>query len=132
LGLAPFGQEFSTKTFTFLLVQPQPRRRLFFLKTAAAAVALLSVWLALYLSCQFRFASVTATRPMEAWLSEAALYAVVLFTGGLWTTILFRQYTASLMVTLLAPGLFWLPVAGIYLMADKMVIPSAQFWVMAV
>jgi hypothetical protein len=103
LGLAPFGQEFNFNTFNLLLVQPQERRRLFFLKTATAAVAMLSVWLALYLSCQFRFAGVASAQGLEGWLSVAALAAVVAFSSGLWTTLFFRQITASLLFTLFTP-----------------------------
>jgi hypothetical protein len=112
LGLAPFGQEFNFRTFNLLLVQPQLRHRLFFLKTATAAIAMLAVWLALYLSCQFRFAGVATAQPVEEWLAAAALVAVVAFSGGLWTTLLFRQITAALLFTLFTPLILFATAGG--------------------
>jgi hypothetical protein len=136
--LAPFGQEFNFRTFTMLLIQPQPRRRVFLLKAVPAGVALLSVWLAFYLSCQFRFAGAAATGSLEGWLSAAALVAVVLFSGALWTTLLFRQITASLLVTYLAPMALSVVMSTFSSArvqsgpthASTAAIPAVLFWVM--
>jgi hypothetical protein len=117
LGIAPFLQEFRFKTFNLLLLQPQARSRLFFVKTATLSVAMLSVWLALYLSCQFRYAGIVATQPLDGWLWPAAMVAIMALSGlgfslyGQCDTVGFRSW--CLMVTAILAGggviicLFW-------------------------
>src|SRR5579863_1107403 len=47
LGLASFGQEFTFRTFSFLLAQPISRRRIWSTKLITLAIAYVSILLAL-------------------------------------------------------------------------------------
>jgi ABC-type transport system involved in multi-copper enzyme maturation permease subunit len=116
LAIASFGQEFGSGTFAVLLSQPVERRRLWFVKTVILAGAFVSVLLALLVSwtVQFNlydFALYAQHRPTAglapdmSWslLGGLALFAVVCFSSGLWTTLLLRRILEAFWLTLLTP-----------------------------
>jgi len=152
LGLAPFGQECSSGTFSLLLAQPTPRRGIWGAKVAVVAAALVSV-LAVFLLAHLIQMQVTPMRvvflgdqrPQEHDLGTVgavlwcALAAMVAVAGGLWTTLLFRQVAASVWFTLLVPlvilifaGKFWErfsePVSIVGLTATLLLYSVASFW----
>jgi ABC-type transport system involved in multi-copper enzyme maturation permease subunit len=125
LGLTPFGQEFSQGTFTVLLSQPVDRSRVWRTKIFLVATAFLVVWLAAVISvwCQYylydHFHPTNSMHRLKylyfnknyEYFSVAfghtviflALSVLVVFSGGLWTTLLLRQITNAFWFTLLTP-----------------------------
>ena len=103
LGLTPFGREFSSGSFAALLAQPFPRGGLWRAKMrhlGSAALTLFCVFL-------FLWARLVDTRNVDSgwdafFLVTAA--GLAMLTGGLWTTLVFRQITAAFWITLLVPA----------------------------
>jgi hypothetical protein len=107
LSLGAFGREFAHGTFPSLLALPVPRARLWWTKVAVLFAALLSLYAMWWLSF-----SICAARWPALWRFAAdgeltpistALFLVVVFSGGLWTTIFFRQVSAAIWFALLLP-----------------------------
>jgi ABC-type transport system involved in multi-copper enzyme maturation permease subunit len=124
LALSPFGQETSFGTFSLMLAQPQTRRRLWWIKMSALAAALALSLAALCLSWMLRFqaAGFFNEQPAAFVLSTlwglaglSALVAAVLVSGGLWTSLLFRQVTAAFWFSLLAPAAIF---GAVWFLAD--------------
>lgn len=112
LGLASFGQEFSSGTFAILLSQPAERLRIWRTKINILALAFLSVWLvAVILSlCQYYYFSDEmglSVADMRDYKKIAPMYftlaALAAFSGGLWSTLLLRQITTAFWLTLIFP-----------------------------
>jgi hypothetical protein len=115
LGIASFGQEFSSGTFAILLSQPAERHRLWFVKILVLAFAFILVLLALLVSWQIHFNlydiayyqrhPLARLVPVMSWsnLGSSALYAAAFCSGGLWTTLLLRRMSEALWVNLLVP-----------------------------
>ena len=95
LGLAPFGQECGAGTFSLLLAQPVTRRRIWRVKTAVAAVALILAMASLLLSYQIRIQGAPSREVLVLMLTVSSLSALAALAGGLWTTLLFRQVAAA-------------------------------------
>jgi len=105
LGVSSFGQEFSHGTFSNLMAQPVPRRRIWWTKVGVLFAAMVSAFLVM---CLF---GLTLPYAIE-WhdhlgdaLAFTGLFTLAAFSGGLWTSLLFRQVTASFWITLLVPTL---------------------------
>jgi len=99
LGLVGFGREVSSRTFSLLLAQPRPRRELWRAKVGVLLVSL--VPLALFLGL-VSWQYVPASRRGElavVWFVTAS----VALTGGLWTTLLFRQIVPAFWISALVP-----------------------------
>ena len=124
LGLSSFGQEFSLGTFTVLLSQPAERSRVWWTKLLVLSLAFLTVLLAAVVSiwCQYFLYDYLhpISTPFEHYLYLGGHYqrfsgafgydivfltlsALVVFSGGLWTTLLLRQVTNAFWFTLLTP-----------------------------
>jgi len=115
LGIASFGQEFSSGTFPMLLSQPIERRRLWFVKTFVLVGIFISVLLASLISrkvqldlCDFTYYQrppLARLAPVMSWSNSGllVLYAAACFGGGLWTTLLLRRMAEAFWVTLLVP-----------------------------
>lgn len=124
LGLSSFGQEFSLGTFTVLLSQPTERSRVWRIKIVILVMAFLSVWTAAVVSiwCQYFLYDYLhpISTPFEHYLYFGRHYqrfsgafgydiifltlaAFVVFSGGLWTTLLLRQIPNAFWFTLLTP-----------------------------
>lgn len=136
LGLAPFGQEFGLGTFSSSLAQPAQRNRIWKTKLLLILVAALFVLLALIVSIHLRFDSLLNAVAQRIEEDERAKYlwdldfqksllknlhshafwwiglaaAAVGLSGGLWSSLLFRQIGAALWFALLVPAAFFLGV----------------------
>jgi hypothetical protein len=132
LGLAPFGYEFSTGTFSSLMVQPMERRRIWRLKIlvtglaallAVAAFECILYWrmqtsltdwrhtvLAKFPTPNLRISGMLTEQQDLFWPNfwhisrSVILVPFVAITGGLWATLLFRQTGAALWFVILVPG----------------------------
>jgi ABC-type transport system involved in multi-copper enzyme maturation permease subunit len=107
LALNSFGREFSSGTFSWLLAQPISKQRVWWTKIAVLASALLlllSVWLA-SVSIHFREVLSQPEARNTPVATVALLFTAVIFSGGLWTVLLFRQVAAAFWFTLLIPAL---------------------------
>ena len=106
LALDSFGVEISSGIFTSLLAQPVPRRQIWRIKSmlllAAIVIILLAWWYSFFLSGTIHF-----------WISEVnirevmlgtGLFAMVVYSGGLWTVLLLRQVAAAFWFTLIVPA----------------------------
>jgi hypothetical protein len=139
LGLAPFGQEFSLGTFSSMLAQPTERRRIWTTKiiliSAAALLVLIAYLVANHLRLDFLLrADLQRLREYHTdWihksLAEAmaasgnwyadelsrswkigVLLLLIGISGGLWTSLLFRQTGAAFWFVILIPGALYVAV----------------------
>jgi hypothetical protein len=120
LGLLPFGMEFSLGTFSTLLVQPTPRRRLWRIKTVVLAAALVSIWVLLLCGYILRLRqSPDGAMPGNVYVFAlvSGLIAFSAYAGGLWTTLAFRQIAAAFWFTLLLPPTI---VSLVYSLSDRL------------
>ena len=99
LGLAGFGREISSRTFSFLLAQPRPRGEYWRAKIGVLLGSLVS--LAIFLALvSWQFVPLSERRETAlAWF----ITVCVAVTGGLWTTLLFRQVIAAFWISVLLP-----------------------------
>ena len=112
MALDSFGKEISAGTFPLLLAQPVSRTHLWRIKTgllgAATLIVLLSWVLALHFHVFDYLVRNMAQNDPGAWKwtlhAAAVLFALVTFSGGLWTVLFFRQVTAAFWLTLIVPG----------------------------
>lgn len=104
LGLTGFGREVSSRTFSLLLAQPRSRRELWRAKIGVLMAALIPLGLFLVLVHQ-----VFVPRPMvsssirQTIAMVWALTICATVTGGLWTTLLFRQLIAAFWISVVVP-----------------------------
>jgi ABC-type transport system involved in multi-copper enzyme maturation permease subunit len=108
--LESFGREMSAGTFSQLLAQPVPRARIWRTKTlllAAAALVPLLVWCASYFLHNPEDLKPEELRMM---LACVALCMLVVYSGGLWTVLLFRQVTTAFWVMILVPAAVYVTV----------------------
>jgi hypothetical protein len=105
LALASFGQELNHGTFSSLLAQSLARARIWWTKVALLGAALISVAAVAGVSFLFWQGLVPGdSRPKDfAELQSVVLYATAICTGGLWTSLLFRQTLPAFWFTLLIP-----------------------------
>ncbi len=107
IALSTFGREFANHTFSNLLALPVTRRRLWWTKVGVLATAMASlygVWWASVTVCGAHWPKVVYMFG-DAQITPAttALFLLVVLTGGLWTTLAFRQVAAALWFVLLLP-----------------------------
>ena len=104
-ALSSFGGEFSSGTFSLLLAQPVSRSRIWWTKTLLLAAAVLSIWLTWCLSYSVQEPMRTAGwySARQVWL-PTALFVLAVYSGGLWTVLLFRQVAAAFWFTVLTPA----------------------------
>jgi ABC-type transport system involved in multi-copper enzyme maturation permease subunit len=111
LGISSFGHELNSGTFTILLSQPIDRQRVWRVKITALLLAFVSVCLAaiVIVSSQFYIFQWAVRDPAELASHETgalkflALSSFVMFSGGLWTTLLLRHTTGAFWFTLIIP-----------------------------
>ncbi len=115
--LNAFGREISGGTLPQLLTQPISREKIWRTKVwllAGALVVITGVWMVSIHSYLNAFLEVHEARwYRENMLLAPALFALVAFSGGLWTVLLFRQVTAAFWFTLIAPGAILLTVSTV-------------------
>jgi ABC-type transport system involved in multi-copper enzyme maturation permease subunit len=120
MSVSVFGRELSGGTFAGLLVQPVSRQRIWLVKIGTLVVALGLIIAAFYISNVVRIGSLlapllhatpealakAALQTRDAAFYEAfkvgAVFALLGFAGGLWTTLLLRQVASALCLTFLA------------------------------
>ncbi len=127
-----FGREFNLGTFQSLMAQPVERQKIWRTKIAILFIAVGVISLAYFASCGIRMEAATHAEGsiwtynakmiradfFHAMLASVALLLVAV-SGGLWTTLVLRQTTASFWVTFLFPALALLLLA--------LLIPKALF-----
>jgi hypothetical protein len=102
LALATFGQEFSSKTFPVQLSQPIERSRIWWIKVSILAVALVSFLLALSV-CYKVYFHFNPVYHLPFPFGVSALFGLVIFSGGLWTTLLLHRMLEAFWLTLITP-----------------------------
>ena len=117
LALNSFGAEVGTGNFSALLAQPVSRQKIWRIKTTILAVALLAL-LTLWLSTFYWAIARRSTPSMNGdqvrqWTESVLVFALVIFSGGLWSVLLLRQVAAGFWFTLLVPGLILMALWGI-------------------
>lgn len=112
LALDSFGREVSTGTFSLLLAQPVSRSGLWRRKILLLAGAMLLIW-ALWLAgllIKGQLNGAIMSRSDWRGLEIASLlFLFVVFSGGLWTVLLFRQVGIAFWATILTPMFIYLP-----------------------
>ena len=103
MALDSFGRELSAGTFSSLIAQPIPRARIWWTKTLLLAAAILSVWAAWWFSLLNSKTFMNQNGLHEMFVA-AVLFALVTYSGGLWTVLLLRQVAAAFWFTLLIPA----------------------------
>jgi len=104
MTLGAFGREFSSGTFSMLMAQPVPRHRIWFAKTLPLAVMVTLVWFVWCISYRLHNPSNQTTDDLldtEFW---TAMFALAIFSGGLWSVLLFRQMAAGFWFAVLTPA----------------------------
>jgi len=101
LAVNSFGGEFGSGTFSMLLAQPVFRARIWRTKTLLLGVAVLLVWFAWCGSAILSNQINANLREMEI---STALFALAVYSGGLWTVLLLRSVAAALWFTVLTPA----------------------------
>src|SRR4051812_3713035 len=101
VGLSAFGREFGMKTFPLILAQPLERRSLWRTKTTVLAIAMTSIFLALWLA-----AAATGIKDLghDNLMVTGSVIAMTTFAGGLWTTLLLRQVASAFWFCVLVPS----------------------------
>lgn len=102
------GREFSLGTFSPLLAQPWPRTRTWWTKVSVLALAQLivvSIWCAC-LSTRFAwYRQIPGTHWQQLAFMVCVFTAVLAaYSGGLWTSLLFRQVAPAFLMALLVPA----------------------------
>ena len=122
LSIAPFGQEFSFKTFSHSLSLPIPRKHAWLVKTGVLGGAFLSVLVAGLVSWKLcSLHNISVANSLADNFKVAALGVLAFLSGGFWTALLFRQVTPAFWFTLLTPIAlsFWVgELAGHYHWSD--------------
>ena len=114
MALSSFGAEISSGTFSMLLSQPVSRRRIWRTKTLLLAAALFiggCLWCAiLYLRFEV-FNHPEGLGDFGDIFLGTWLFLMVIYSGALWTVLLFRQMTAAFWFTLLVPVAIFVAIA---------------------
>jgi ABC-type transport system involved in multi-copper enzyme maturation permease subunit len=106
LALESFGGEISAKTFSQLLTQSISRRRLWWTKVsllAGAALALWAIWFFSLLGLAKIFGTNFFPADSSGMAIQSLLFLFAVFSGGLWTVLLFRQVGVAFWATILVP-----------------------------
>jgi ABC-type transport system involved in multi-copper enzyme maturation permease subunit len=114
MTLGSFGRELSAGTFSFLLAQPVSRSRVWWTKALLLAAAVLLLWAVWWLSLSHNMNFLAHAQ--EDWRDAflmGALFVVAAYSGGLWTTLLFRQVAPAFWFTLLTPSALAMIVVGV-------------------
>jgi len=114
--LDSFGHELSAGTFSLLLSQPVPRRRIWRTKTSLLATAVLLIWLVWCISYLFHNPGQSNPAELRELLIGFSLFVFAAYSGGLWTVLLFRQLAAAFWLTVLIPTVL---VVTLSYLADK-------------
>jgi ABC-type Na+ efflux pump permease subunit len=117
IALNSFGAEISSGTFSMLLAQPISRHRIWRTKTLLLAAALLIGGFLWCLILYLRFEVLTHPKDLgDFWdiFLGTWLFLLAIYSGALWTVLLFRQMAAAFWFTLLTPGAIVMLIAGLW------------------
>jgi ABC-type transport system involved in multi-copper enzyme maturation permease subunit len=126
--LDSFGHELSAGTFSLLLSQPVPRTRVWWTKTLLLAAAALLIWLVWCFSYYLHDPNKLKPEEFRDMFAGFGMFIFMMYSGGLWTVLLFRQVAAAFWFTVLVP-------AGLLLTMSKLFEnypDEVQFWVLLV
>jgi len=132
LALDSFGREVAAGTFAQLLAQPISRSRVWRTKTSLLAAAVLMIW-ALWFGSGLlvgKFSSTVTTATDLRELAEVSLlFALVVYSGALWTVLLFRQVAVAFWFTLLTPGALLVTLLLLVdQICDRVLTPQTPAW----
>lgn len=115
LTLGSFGREISAGTFSFLLSQPVPRSRVWWTKSLLLAVATGILWAVWWfsLSSNRNFLEIPKEDRSDAFVT-AVLFTIVVYAGGLWTTVFLRQLAGAFWFTLLVPAALTMTMVSVF------------------
>jgi hypothetical protein len=102
LSLATFGNEFSAKTFPVQLSQPIERSSIWWTKVLILAIAFASILLVLFV-CYRVYFQLNPVYHIPFPFGVLIICGLVIFSGGLWTTLLVRRMLEAFWLTLLTP-----------------------------
>jgi ABC-type transport system involved in multi-copper enzyme maturation permease subunit len=117
IALNSFGGEVGSGTFAMLLAQPVSRQKIWQIKILLLSLALLIVgglWIGSFCLRVDFFHSSRSWENVYDSFEDATMFALVVFSGGLWTVLLLRQVAAAFWFTLLVPGVIWVILAGLF------------------
>ena len=109
MTLGAFGREFSLGTFSMLLAQPMLRARIWWTKTLLLAGAVLLLWFVWCYSCIASSFVNSNWQDMEIF---TALFGLAMYSGGLWSVLLFRQVAAGFWVAALTPAALYMTIGN--------------------
>ncbi|HKX63184.1 MAG TPA: hypothetical protein VJS65_15090 [Verrucomicrobiae bacterium] len=117
IALAAFGREFGHGTFSGLLALPVSRVRLWWTKVLVLAGALSLLYVAWWISfnvCAARWPELRRNAAdNELTLFTSALFLLTAFSGGLWTTLVFRQIASAIWFAILVPAFLFTTTAAL-------------------
>jgi ABC-type transport system involved in multi-copper enzyme maturation permease subunit len=114
LGVDSFGREFSLGTFSSLMSQPIERCKIWRTKITILFFASALVLIAYFISSEilfhhalkmliWKFNPKTICTDFHNAMCGSGAAMLIALTGGLWTTLLFRQVAAAFWITLIVP-----------------------------
>ncbi|HZQ46572.1 MAG TPA: hypothetical protein VFC07_06150, partial [Verrucomicrobiae bacterium] len=110
LSVSSFGREFNLKTFPSLLAQPAERSRIWWTKISALLTAYASLFCLWWVACH------VSGETSDADWSDRFVFSLVVaaafFANGLWITLLTRQITATLWLSVLITTGVWMSFAS--------------------
>lgn len=120
MALNSFGVEVSSGTFSSLLAQPISRLKIWQTKIVLLAVSLLGIsalWFAM-LCYRETFFDYDHQSGLDDFFTGIVVFALVVFSGSLWTVLLLRQVAAAFWFTLLIPGMLLVVLEGLLAATD--------------
>jgi ABC-type transport system involved in multi-copper enzyme maturation permease subunit len=124
MALGAFGREFSSGTFSsMLMAQPVPRDRIWSAKTLPLAVMVTLVWFVWCISYILHNPGNQSSDDLQDMEICTALFALAIFSGGLWSVLLFRQMAAGFWFAVLTPAAVLVSIENVILadQPDKLV-----------
>ena len=111
MTLGAFGREFSSGTFSLLLAQPVPRARIWSAKVVPLAVMVALVWFVWCISYILHNPDNRSSSELRDFEIFTALFALAIYSGGLWSVLLFRQVAAGFWFAVLTPSALLMAIA---------------------
>jgi ABC-type transport system involved in multi-copper enzyme maturation permease subunit len=120
MALNSFGVEVSSGTFSSLLSQPISRLKIWQTKIVLLAISLISISVLWFGMLGYRETYLDPDHPtgLADFFTGIAIFALVVFSGSLWTVLLLRQVAAAFWFTLLIPGMFLVVLEGLLAASD--------------
>ena len=131
MALDSFGREMASGTFANLLAQPVPRSRVWWTKilvlAGAQAIVFAAWWLSFLIFHRHTALRITS-QDVHEMMVASVLFVLAVFSGGLWSVLLFRQVAAAFWMTLLVPGVL----AFITVHLTQKYVAYTELWLMVI